>query len=389
MPSLNTYSKLPLWDNQVDGLNIYQTSNKNDVVGATQDLVYNVNWARILGVLSNTGPPGAASALYKRPCSYWHDDPYPFGSTFDVDPQATGSALKDGSFIASPIGGWFQALQTGNSTSFDQNSISIFNANQMRDGSLYGYGPNVNAALLGTKPIAASSFTLPPTSSSLFTAATSSSGLFDTLPTRWQIEFLQTSAFSANITRYNPFPYYNYTAGTSDDMDDAISIQINSALDAVAILDKTALTTGSAAAKVRLFQKINAALKNLPYGGVYFSKIDNANRKYKWTYQYGFDQRLTGSTTFPAPGPRLLGQQIMLDNAILRTSNSTSQGTSKITHGFRLMPQFGTSAINIPFGGFFWLTQVLSEPFCIHLESHSYYLYSQSSWCRKRKVEYW
>lgn len=84
---------------------------------------------------------------------------------------------------------------------------------------------------------------------------------------------------------------------------------------------------------------------------IYFTKIDHVNKRYQWNYHYGFDARLTSSTTFPAAGPRLLFQQSQLDNAILRTNNATFFGAAQITQGFRIMPQLGTTLISIPFGG--------------------------------------
>jgi hypothetical protein len=59
---------------------------------------------------------------------------------------------------------------------------------------------------------------------------------------------------------------------------------------------------------------------------------------------------LEGSSNFPAPGMRLLVQQTQLDNSILRNSN-ISLRNAQITQGLRILPQYGTNKLELPFGG--------------------------------------
>lgn len=219
--------------------------------------------------------------------SSWIGDKTTFSNNYDVDPLVTGAALRDGSFIASPIGGWFAALQQNQSLlngllssttaskfnsyidfSISTAAINVFNVNQQRSGSIYSYDPSVQASLIGTKALQNSILALPANDPS-FVPASTSSGLFDTIGTKYYVGFTQNpNGPGAVITSYNPFPFYNYTAGNDDALDDILATRINDALNKVALLDKTALLSGTTFAKTQLYQTISGLLKDLPYGGI-------------------------------------------------------------------------------------------------------------------------
>ncbi|KAI8909841.1 hypothetical protein EDD86DRAFT_190603 [Gorgonomyces haynaldii] len=349
-PTFNEVN-VPIWD--TSDLTVYQTTPKSQVPGASNDKVYDVNWALIRGVLSTNGPPGAASSSYKRPCSFWYADDYPYSEPYDRDPLQRGDKIRDAMFVAEPIGGWLSVIASQNKSRIDATGINIFNVNQQRAWLHVGFANGVDS-LLGNKsfanPFLASLLTN--SSANNFVNGTRSNGLLNTIGTRYYADIVLTGPYNAIVRSVQPFPWYNVSTGTNvaNDLDDKIAIAINSALLEIAKLDKTALLGSNVTARTLFYLQVNQLLTAVPYGGIYFSTINHSQRKYSWNFHVGVDKRLTASTNFPAAGPRLLLQQTLLDNAILRMSNPSTLGDSSITHGFRIMPQLGSNAISIPFG---------------------------------------
>jgi hypothetical protein len=81
---------LPYWSGN-DG-NLTVTTDKYP--GQTLNNITHTNWALIIPISSN-GPPGAVTAFFRRPCTFWFGKEYPFGAVYDRDPKMSGNILMD------------------------------------------------------------------------------------------------------------------------------------------------------------------------------------------------------------------------------------------------------------------------------------------------------
>jgi hypothetical protein len=315
---------------------------------ATNGSIQNTNYA-VVRSFSNTGPPGAAAFGFQRPCAYWYGDEYPLSSLYERDPNVTDRIkLRDSAFLAQPQGGWVSALGTSN---FSARTINIINNNQQRAWYYVGYDSSVSPSLVGSKPkYNVSQAIFNAVGVPLFAPANSTTGLLGTMATRYFVQFFSTGK-SVIPGEVNPVPWYQSPPQNSQNsLDDAIADGIQSTLTKIAKLDKTALLGRNFTAVTILQGEIATLLRDIPYGAIYFRKIDRPNAKYAWDYHFGNEKRLQGSTNFPNAGARLLYQQTQLSNAILRSSNG-SLASAQITHGLRIMPQLGNLKVDIPFGG--------------------------------------
>ncbi|KAJ3314340.1 hypothetical protein HDV04_000706 [Boothiomyces sp. JEL0838] len=306
------------------------------------------NCCCIRGVLSTRSSPGAASLSYKRPCVYWYGENYPYSNLYERNPNATGNLVRDNTHLAEPLGGWFQAFANTPQLAdvYTQNQFQIA---QQRSWSIYSADSSVNTSLIGSKPYTAvltnaqilQSFLNPNTPAFVSPTSGSNVAMLGTIPTRYYVDFRNNT--------FQPVPWYNYTGGSDSALDDTIGNIIQSVIAQIAAIPKSDLQSSDLATKLALLQKINGYLNVLPHGAIYFNTIDHTNKKYSWNYHYGTDIRLTSSSTFPAPGPRLIYQQTQLDNAILRNMD-TKFANAQITQGLRILPQVGTTKIDLPFG---------------------------------------
>jgi hypothetical protein len=245
-------------------------------------------------------------------------------------------------------------MSTLNPALVDILTINIFNGNQQRTWAIYSAAPTVDLSLLGSKP-KLNDLTLPQfiglPDGVTFQPANSSSGLLGTMPTRF---FLSTSSASqggfgsAAILRV---PWYNQTSSTPDQLDNLISNSLNSVIQDIAKLDKNGINGGNATAQQEVFLRAARILESLPHGAIYFKRVDHSSRRYSWNYHFGSDIRLTAATNFPPAGRRMLVQQTMLDNAVLRNSNISRFSSAQITQGLRILPQLANTEIKLAFGG--------------------------------------
>ncbi|KAJ3316708.1 hypothetical protein HDV06_002983, partial [Boothiomyces sp. JEL0866] len=338
---------IPFWD--ATNAN-YSTVPGSSLPGTTLDTVYEVNWALILGQLSTTQGPGAASATFKRPCTWWYGENYPFSKIYERPPNATGNLVRDSSFLSEPYGGWISALHQGGSL-IENRTNTVFTNSQLRAWALISADSSVDRSLIGARPqsngLAATQLLAAPNQSVAFDAVTSSTsgGLLQTIPTRYYFDALADPS-----VQFQPIPWFNTSSSTDDDLDVMIGDAIRSSIAEVAKIDKSDLLSNDLAKQNAVFLKINEVLKGLPHGAIYFNKIDHSNKKYSWNYHFGTDIRFSAASSFPQPGPRLLYQQTQLDNAILRNGNPGKFGDAQITQGFRILPQVGNTALNFPFG---------------------------------------
>jgi hypothetical protein len=329
-------------------------SPRNQVKGATLEFVYNANWA-VVRSLSTTGPPGAASAGFKRPCVFWFGEDYPISALYERNSTARGTKFaRDSTNLAQPLDGWLRTMSNFNPALVELLTINVFNGNQQRTWALYSAAPTVDLSLLGSKP-KESDLTLPQFISLpngvAFPPANASTGLLGTMPTRF---FLSTSSASqggfgsASILRV---PWYNQTNSTPDQLDNLISNSLNNVIQDIAKLDKNGINGGNITAQQEVFLRAARILENLPHGAIYFNRVDHSSRRYSWNYHFGSDIRLTAATNFPPAGRRMLVQQTLLDNAVLRNSNISRFSSAQITQGLRILPQLANTEIKLAFGG--------------------------------------
>ncbi|KAI8925025.1 hypothetical protein BC831DRAFT_284716 [Entophlyctis helioformis] len=349
---------VPLWNETDPNLPV---TGPEGMPAAVESKVYHTNWARF--VPFRNGPPGAGSFNSKRPCVYWYEEDYPqiAGSVYEPVSGAAGNLARDASFTAQPIGGWFNSLATGKIA--DPQTLTIFQNLQLRAWAIYGADPSVDLSLVGVKPPVASiplpAFAATPSGPSFTSPANASTGLLGTIPNRY---FLDFGSFSANpqafiaSTNVTTVPWYQPVRGGGDSlaMDDAVSAALDKVILEIAKVDKSVLLRGGNAdrrAVNELFRNIGKILQDLPNGGVYFTKIDHALKKYAFQLNFGTDIRLAAASNFPRPGSRLIYHLTQLTNSIFRNSNPARFGSAKITHGFRIMPQITNTKINFAFGG--------------------------------------
>ncbi|KAL2912237.1 hypothetical protein HK105_208305 [Polyrhizophydium stewartii] len=354
-----TSLRIPNWNSTQD---IPQVARSPNWADATLPTLYATNYD-IISSLSLSGPPGAASAFFQRPCVFWYGEKYPTSAIYERASGASDVYVRDATYTAEPLGGWIGALLTGlQAGTVNTRTLQLFIGLQQRSWAVYSAADSATLAALGTlsKPNNISVQTLLAQSSSPpFTTVSSGSniGLFGTIPKRYWYDLNSISSASAGSSStigVQPVPWYEYSSGSDDDLDTYIGTALNSVIAEIAKVDKSALIGGGSrgsAAATELLIKIGKLLYAMPHGGIYFNKIDHTNRQYSWNYHFGTDTRLSGSSSFPAAGVRLLLQQTQLDNAILRNSNPATLGSASITQGLRIFPRVVSAGFNFPFGG--------------------------------------
>ncbi|KAJ1344845.1 hypothetical protein BSLG_000360 [Batrachochytrium salamandrivorans] len=356
--SAMSYPGIPNW-NATIGLPLLPRSNL--WTAATMDNLYQTNYDVVIN-FNLDGPPGAATASFQHPCVFWYGENYPKSPIYEKDPGATGNAIRDSTYTAEPVGGWFTALVTGlASGAIDGGAFQRFIGLQLRSWSLYSAADADTLSRLGSKSLQApipiqTLLTTSNTSAFVSPLADPAVGILGTIPTRYWVDLGDgsMSGVGGNALNVQPVPWYNYSSGTDNDLDDAISAALRKVIFDISQVDKSAIVGGAKnniTATNELFLKIGKILNALPHGAVFFNKVDHANKQYSWNYHYGNDIRLTATSNFPVPGERLLHQQTQLDNAILRNSNSTTFGSASITQGLRIFPHIASSKLDLPFGG--------------------------------------
>ena len=92
------------------------------------------------------------------------------------------------------------------------------------------------------------------------------------------------------------------------------------------------------------------ATKDLPYGALYFSKIDYSKLDFSYTLIFGSDERIiSGAWNFPYQGLRQIIMQAQLSNALLRNSRNDWEDL-EISQGLRMFPILGNNYSELPFG---------------------------------------
>jgi hypothetical protein len=178
VPAMNG-GNIPIWNSTL----LTTQASSSGIPGASLDAITHANFAVVTGVLSQTGPPGAAAAQFRRPCVKWYGPSYPISTLYERDPGVTGAAIRDSSFMAKPLSGWESALS--NLSYFDPLTITQYSVQQLASSNLYGFDTSqVTASQLGVKE-KGTAVTSIPSGTQFFTAASSSLGLFGTIPTTY------------------------------------------------------------------------------------------------------------------------------------------------------------------------------------------------------------
>jgi hypothetical protein len=178
-------------------------------------------------------------------------------------------------------------------------------------------------------------------------------GILGTIPTRYWLNYSLKNEGYPIVNGFQPVPLFRRKSDVATDLDDYISEEIEKALSKISSLDKSIVLNNNAdkLAINSFFLDLEQYLANLPYGGVFFSKISHEEKNYEWIYNIGMDTRLVSSSNFPAQGIRQLYLQTALDNGILRNGNTSSLGAAQITQGYRSMPEVRSTKIDFPFDG--------------------------------------
>ncbi|KAI9204500.1 uncharacterized protein BJ171DRAFT_562062 [Polychytrium aggregatum] len=325
-----------------------------NVPGATEDVI-NIN-EYILISTSTTGNPGVGTLGFVNPCVRWFGENYPLSALYEQDPQLTGVYSnpvfrRDTTYTAEPLQGWVANLLTGGTMAY------LFSNIQMRPWSYTVQSNNIQSGVLGTSPqlnpvtnftVALATFGSTPYA---YKPANVSNGLLDTIAKRYwlNVSFTAPSPFQG----IQQVPYFTgLTGSTHTVLDGAISEAVSDTLALLANLNKSSLTNISATSSStsQYLASAQQLSSNVPYGGLYFDVIDYTHLYFRYIMQIGTDSRLVAAVNFPAQGLRQVLQQAQLSNAFLRFSNPSALGNSSITQGVRIMPEFGSTKISIPFG---------------------------------------
>lgn len=87
------------------------------------------------------------------------------------------------------------------------------------------------------------------------------------------------------------------------------------------------------------YEDVDDITEIMAYGGIWFDQVNLDQLQYHYTLQFGSDDRLKATASFPRKGERLFLQQAQLSNAFLRQGNPEEHGNSVITQGLRVFPQ--------------------------------------------------
>ncbi|KAI9099240.1 hypothetical protein DFS34DRAFT_579715 [Phlyctochytrium arcticum] len=185
----------------------------------------------------------------------------------------------------------------------------------------------------------------------MFKPGAESNGLLDTIEPRF---FVDVNIAALSIASIEQVPFFEVSApgGSSRDLDQKLGAALRTAIKRLAQVDKSAILGGSRSteAQIAFLSDVNAAIKDLPYGTIYFNKLNHATKDYTITLGFGLDARLDNTPSFPPAGRRQSIQLSQLTNAILRKS-SAANSQSVITQGLRLFPEIKSGGVQIQISG--------------------------------------
>ncbi|KAG0204882.1 hypothetical protein BGX28_003341 [Mortierella sp. GBA30] len=304
------------------------SSIPNAKAGAT---IKHVNWYIVPGKLGF----GASPTITADSCVWWFGKDYPHSSPYAKDPNITtpGSDL-DSTYKPQPQGGWLGPNQLIAPIELTKAQTYPWVLAADETGGLAGSRPRQPAVDARAGNVTGQPF---------------GTGLLGTMDTRYFANITtDTSTGIPSVKEFQPVPFYQQVPGSSGATDDALTQQIRVLVDGLARVDKTAIRAKDPSPQqlIAYYSQIGTLVQNMPMGAVIFNTIDAVARKFDYTLQIGTDIRLLRAANYPNRGLRLMIQHTSLANAILKTSPVAN--TTKITHGFRGMPQLFTTKADIP-----------------------------------------
>ncbi|KAG0053436.1 hypothetical protein BGZ89_002912 [Linnemannia elongata] len=310
----------------------FPTSPGSEIPHAKKDATINhVNWYVITGTLGF----GSAPTISADSCVWWFEKDYPYSSPYAVNPNiTTPGANLDSTYKPQPVGGWLGPVELAAPIDLTSQQMYPFVLSADNTGGQ-----------MGTRPKQPQ---IDPKSGNL-TGEPFGTGLLGAMDTRYFTNITTSTAtgFPA-ITGFQPVPFYEQIKGVDADVDDALTGQIRVLVDGLANVNKSAVLSKEPDPRllIQYYSQIGALVQNMPIGALIFNAIDAVARKFDYTLQIGTDIRLAQAANYPNRGLRLMQQHTALSNAILKTS-ATANAT-RITHGFRGMPQLFSSKAEIP-----------------------------------------
>jgi hypothetical protein len=182
---------------------------------------------------------------------------------------------------------------------------------------------------------------------------TNFSDLTSAIPYRYFLNVSSLQATPANID-FVKVPYFEWAPSNSslEAIDVIFYDTIAKVVDQINNVDKIALIQENSSVDELSQYYIDSALAiaNMPYGALYFSKLNYSKLELKCTFFYGEDSRIkNGAWNFPYAGYRQAMMQSQLSNAFLRRSNQ-NWTNYEISQGVRMFPTVGNNDIKLPFG---------------------------------------
>ncbi|CAG8542671.1 8781_t:CDS:2 [Paraglomus brasilianum] len=272
-------------------------------------------------------------------CVYWFERDYPVQAPYQPNPAAANENLrKANTYLPDPVGGWFNLSQL----------MKPFYLAKYQTYP-YFFVTDIGDANSGTKAA------LPAVSdpSKFYTddfLKTQGTGLLGQFDTNYYVDFSRDND-QYSIAGFKPVPYFEKLNNSANDMDNLMADRIQSVLEKVTKADKSAIE-GFDAPDIDLLNfyiDIADILQDLPWGNILFEKLDPIVKQWTYTLQIGNDLRISAAALFPPQGLRRTAVQSQLSNAFIKSANG-SLPTTKITHGYRVMPQLFNSRVQIQVG---------------------------------------
>ncbi|KAF9914359.1 hypothetical protein BX616_008450 [Lobosporangium transversale] len=295
--------------------------------------IKHVNWYIVPGRLGF----GSSPTISADSCVWWFEKDYPYSSPYAKDPNITSpGANLDSTYKAQPKGGWLGSAQ-------------LIAPIELTAQQTYPWllTADETGGLAGTRPkqpqVDAKSGNL--------TGQPFGTGLLGGMETRYYTNItVDPSVGFPALTGFQAVPYYQKASQSEDakDVDEALTNQIRNLIEGLARVDKSAIRAKDPTPEQRIkyYSDIGTLVQGMPIGAVVFNTIDTTARKFGYTLQIGKDIRLSQAANYPDRGFRLMQQHTSLTAAILKSSPTAN--ATKITHGFRGMPQLFTTKAEIP-----------------------------------------
>ncbi|KAI1317508.1 hypothetical protein EDD11_008315 [Mortierella claussenii] len=311
----------------------FPTSPGSAIPNAKSDATINhVNWYIIPGRLGFGGSP----TITADSCVWWFEKDYPNSSPYAKNANiTTPSANLDSTYKPQPQGGWLGPQQLMAPIELTTQQIYPWLLTADETGGLAGTRPQ-------QPQVDAKSGNL--------TGQPFGTGLLGGMDTRYYANITTDPNMGfPTVTGFQAVPYYQQISGSSSasDVDDALTSEIRTLVDGLARMDKTAIRAKDPTAEqlIKYYSQVGALVQNMPAGALVLNAIDTIARKFSYTLQIGKDIRLAQAANYPSRGLRMMQQHTALADAILKSSPANA---TKITHGFRGMPQLFSTKAELP-----------------------------------------